>query len=487
MPNAFITNEFLLSCPPAVELYHRFAKDMPIIDYHCHLPPQEIVEDRRFENLTRIWLGGDHYKWRLMRAAGVPERWITGDAPDREKFQKWAETVPQTLGNAMYHWTHLELARVFGVSDRLLDPQTAEGIWQECNAKLAEPEYSSRSIIRRFNVRLLCTTDDPVDGLEEHARIASDKGFSVQVLPAFRPDQALALKSPADFNAWVEKLAVVSNLDIQDNYTHLLEALRRRHDFFHQRGCRLSDQGIETFWAEEYTETEVREVFRRLRQGKTVSPEEIVKYRSAVLFELAVMNHEKGWAQQYHYGVLRNVNRRGSQALGPDTGYDCIGDFTVARSMARFLDRLDRAGKLAKTIVYNINPRDNDMVPTILGCFQDGSVPGKMQFGSGWWFLDQKDGMQRQLRSLANHGLLGRFVGMLTDSRSFLSYTRHEYFRRVLCNLLGQEMQAGLLPNDFELVGGLVRDICYNNAERYFAFPQSPAGERDFSTAAKIR
>jgi glucuronate isomerase len=471
MPGDFITENFLLSCPPAVELYHRFAKEMPIFDYHCHLPPREIAEDRRFENLTRIWLGGDHYKWRLMRAAGVPEHFITGGASDREKFQKWAETVPQTLGNAVYHWTHLELSRVFGIGDRLLNPQTAEGIWQECNAKLAEPDYSSRGVIRRFHVRLLCTTDDPIDSLEEHVRMAADETLSVQVLPAFRPDEALAPHTPAQLNAWVEKLAEVSNLDIQDDYPRFLEALRRRRDFFHRQGCRLSDHGIESFWVEEYTEGEIRAIFRRLRQGKTVSPEEIVQYRSALLYELAVMNHEKGWVQQFHYGALRNINRRGFQALGPNTGFDCIGDFPVAQSLAKFLNRLDAAGKLAKTIVYNINPRDNELVPTLLGCFQDGSLPGKMQFGSAWWFLDQKDGMEQQLRSLANHGLLSRFVGMLTDSRSFLSYTRHEYFRRILCNLLGQDMAAGLLPHDYELIGRLVQDICYRNAVQYFAFP----------------
>jgi glucuronate isomerase len=472
MPDAFLAENFLLTCPPAVELYHRFAKDLPIIDYHCHLPVQEIAADKRFENLTQIWLKGDHYKWRLMRAAGVPERFITGEASDREKFQKWAETVPQILGNPLYHWTHMELKRVFGIGDRLLGPQTAEGIWQACNEKLAQPDYSCRGIVRSFNVRLLCTTDDPTDHLEEHARIAADKTFPVVVLPAFRPDEALALQSPPFFNAWADRLAEVSRIDIGDNYSRFLDALRERHDFFHRRGCRLSDHGIETFSAEEYTEADVRAAFRRLRQGNMPPPRDLAKYRSALLYELAVMDHEKDWTQQFHYGALRNVNRRGFQALGANTGFDCIGDFPVAQPMAKFLDRLDHAGKLAKTIVYNLNPRDNDLVPTVLGCFQDGSLPGKMQFGSGWWFLDQKDGIERQLRALANHGLLSRFVGMLTDSRSFLSYTRHEYFRRILCNFLGTEMHAGLLPHDFELIGGLVQDVCYRNAVQYFAFPQ---------------
>jgi glucuronate isomerase len=472
MPQTFITENFLLTCPPAVELYHRFAEDQPIFDYHCHLPAGEIAADRRFENLTRIWLGGDHYKWRLMRTAGVKERYITGDAPDREKFHKWAEAVPQTIGNVMYHWTHLELSRVFGIGDRLLGPETAAGIWEECNAKLAQPEFSCRGILRRFDVRLLCTTDDPVDNLDEHARLATDAAFPVRVLPAFRPDEALALLTVPQFNAWIGKLGEAADREIGDDYGRFLEALRRRHDFFHERGCRLSDHGIETFWTEQYTEAEVRGIFRRLRQEQTVSPEEMAQYRSAVLYELAAMNHEKGWVQQFHYGVLRNICSRGYQTLGPNTGYDGIGDFSVGRPLANFLDRLDRRGKLAKTIIYNINPRDNEMIASILGCFQDGTIAGKMQYGSAWWFLDQKDGMEKQLTTLANQGLLGRFVGMLTDSRSFLSYTRHEYFRRILCNLLGRDMAAGLLPNDFELVGRTVQNICYRNAAEYFAFPQ---------------
>jgi len=472
MTDVFITEDFLLQCPQALELYHRFAQDMPILDYHCHLPPQEIAADRRFENLTQIWLASDHYKWRAMRAAGVPERFITGDASDEEKFQKWAETAPQTLGNTLYHWMHLELKRAFGIRDRLLNPHTAEHIWRTCNAQLAQPEFSARGLMQKFNVRLVCTTDDPTDRLEHHAMLAADDRFSVKVLPAFRPDRALAVHSPPAFNQWVEELAQAGNIDIKDDFTLFRDALRQRHDFFHERGCRLADHGIETFSVEEYTDSEVNTIFRRIRRGNELRPEEILKYRSAMLYEFAVMNHEKGWTQQFHFGVQRNVNRRAFETLGPDSGFDSMGDFEVGQPLAKFLDRLAHDGKLTKTILYNINPVHNDLVATILGSFQDGSLPGKMQFGSAWWFLDQKDGIEQQLRSLANHGLLSRFVGMLTDSRSFLSYTRHEYFRRILCNLLGQKMKAGLLPNDFPLIGHLVQGVCYQNAEQYFAFPQ---------------
>jgi len=470
MKNIFITENFLLQNDRAVELYHRFALDLPIIDYHCHLQPAQIAEDRRFENLTQIWIAGDHYKWRAMRAAGADERYCTGDASDREKFQKWAETVPQTLRNPLYHWTHLELKRPLGIGDRLLGPGTAESIWRECNAKLARPEFSARGIMRQMNVVLVCTTDDPVDGLEHHAAIAADNAFPIKVLPTFRPDRAMAVENPAAFNAWVDRLAAVSRIDIKDDFSSFLDALQQRHDFFHAHGCRLSDHGLETFYAEPYCAAEVAATLRRVRSGKPLQTDEIARFRSAMLYELASMNHAKGWVQQFHFGALRNNNTRRFESLGPDTGFDSIGDGEIARPMAKFLDRLDCDGRLAKTIVYNLNPTHNDLVAAMIGNFQDGGVPGKMQYGSAWWFLDQKDGIERQLNALSNHGLLSRFVGMLTDSRSFLSYSRHEYFRRILCNLLGVEMEQGLLPDEMPLIGAMVGDICYGNAAGYFGF-----------------
>lgn len=470
MTDVFITENFLLQNDRAVELYHGYAKDLPIIDYHCHLPPQEVAEDRRFENLTQIWLAGDHYKWRAMRAAGVPERFCTGDASDREKFQKWAETVPQTLRNPLYHWTHLELKRPLGISDRLLDAQTAEGIWRDCNAKLVRPEFSARGIMRQMNVVLVCTTDDPTDSLEHHRAIAADASFSIRVLPTFRPEEAVAVESPADFNAWTDRLAEVSGVNIGDDFDRFIEALRRRHDFFHSVGCRLSDQGFDTFHAADYAPSELDAAMQRIRGGKSLDAETVVKFKSAVLYELATMNAEKGWVQQFHVGPLRNNNTRMLRAVGRHIGFDSMGDCEVARPMSRFFDRLDRDGRLAKTIVYNLNPIHNEVMAAMLGNFQDGVVPAKMQYGSAWWFLDQKDGIERQLDTLSNFGLLSRFVGMLTDSRSFLSYTRHEYFRRILCNMLGTEIQQGLLPPDMEMIGTMVRNICYGNAAGYFGF-----------------
>jgi glucuronate isomerase len=474
MNDIFITENFLLQNDRAVALYYRYAHDLPIIDFHCHLPPAQVAEDHRFENLTQVWLYGDHYKWRAMRAAGVPERYCTGDASDWEKFQKWAEVVPQTLRNPLYHWTHLELKRPLGISDRLLGPDTAADIWRECNAKLARPEFSARGIMRQMNVVLVCTTDDPTDALDHHRAIANDPSLAVQVLPTFRPDKAMAAESPAAFNAWVDRLAQRSGVDVGDSLDRFLDALRQRHDFFHSVGCRLSDHGIDTFYAADYTTPEIAAAFERVRGGKSLDAEAIVRFKSAMLHELTAMNAAKGWVQQFHFGAMRSNNTRMLQAIGPDTGFDSIGDWEVARPMARFLDRLDRENQLAKTILYNLNPADNDLVATMIGNFQDGTTPGKMQFGSGWWFLDQKDGMEKQLNSLSNQGLLSRFVGMLTDSRSFLSYTRHEYFRRILCNLLGTEMEQGLLPDEMELIGSMVRDVCYGNAASYFGFNLPP-------------
>jgi glucuronate isomerase len=463
----FLTEDFLLQTQTARALYHDFAENMPIFDYHCHLPVEEIAADRTFENLTDIWLRGDHYKWRAMRANGIAERLITGDASDFEKFQAWAATVPKTLRNPLYHWTHLELKRYFGVSGKLLNPETAEEIYTGCSARLREGDFSTRRILERMNVKVVCTTDDPTDTLEHHLRLKADRTFPVKVLPAFRPDKALGVESPKDFNKWVGRLEASAGLAI-NSFDSFLEAIRRRHDFFHQAGCRLSDHGIEHPFAVDYTAKDVNNAFEKARQGKKPTPAEALKYKSAVMLELARMDAEKGWTQQFHFGALRNINSKAMATLGPDTGYDTIGDFEMARALARFLDGLEREGRLAKTILYVMNSRDNEVVATAIGCFQDGSLPGKMQFGSAWWFNDQKDGIERQINTLSNMGLLSRFVGMLTDSRSFLSYPRHEYFRRVLCNLLGNDVENGELPDDMELLGGMVKDICFRNASAYF-------------------
>jgi len=463
----FLTEDFLLQTRTARALYHEFAENMPIFDYHCHLPVAEITANKTFENLTDIWLRGDHYKWRAMRANGISERLITGDASDFEKFQAWAATVPKTLRNPLYHWTHLELKRYFGVSGKLLTPETAQEIYTECSAMLRTGDFSTRRILERMNVKVVCTTDDPVDMLEHHLRLREDRTFPVKVLPAFRPDKALGVDEPALFNRWVSQLEAASGMDIGD-YGSFLEAIRRRHDFFHATGCRLSDHGIEHPFAVNYTAKDVDKAFEKARHGKKPTPAEALKYKSAVMLELARMDAEKGWTQQFHFGALRNINSKAMAALGPDTGYDTIGDFEMARALGRFLDCLEREGRLAKTILYVMNPRDNEVVATAVGCFQDGSLPGKMQFGSAWWFNDQKDGIKRQINTLSNMGLLSRFVGMLTDSRSFLSYPRHEYFRRVLCNLLGNDVENGELPDDMELIGNMVKDICFRNAVAYF-------------------
>ena len=466
----FITENFLLQNDRAVELYHQYARDLPIVDYHCHLPPAQIAADHRFENLTQIWLYGDHYKWRAMRTNGVAERYCTGNATDWEKFEQWAQTVPKTLRNPLYHWTHLELKRPLGVSDRLLGPATARHIWEHCNALLARDDFSCRGIMRQMNVVLVCTTDAPTDTLEFHAAIAADPSFKIKVLPTFRADRALAGGGPEEFNAWVDRLAAVSRIDIGDDFGRFLEALHARHDFFHAHGCRLSDHGLETVDADDYAPEEPAAAFVALHRGNRLPEGQMAKFRAAVLYELARWDHAKGWTQQFHLGALRNANTRLVRQLGADTGFDSIADLPLARSLARFLDRLDSTNQLARTILYNLNPTANEVLATMIGDFQDGSLPGKMQFGSAWWFLDQKDGMQKQLDTLSNMGLLSRFVGMLTDSRSFLSYTRHEYFRRILCNMLGGEMAHGLLPDDVPLIGAMVKDICYRNAVEYFNF-----------------
>jgi glucuronate isomerase len=463
----FLSEDFLLQTETARRLYHDFAEGMPIFDYHCHLPLSEIAEDKTFENLTQIWLKGDHYKWRAMRTAGVEERLITGHAPDEEKFKAWGATVPKTLRNPLYHWTHLELKRYFGISGKLLNPETAGEIYARCSEMLQTKEFSARGILKRMNVRVVCTTDDPVDSLEYHRRIREDRAFSIKVLPAFRPDKALGIESPKAFNQWVGQLEAAAGVHVTD-FDSFLEAIQARHDVFHEVGCRLSDHGIECPYAEDFKVKDIQRVFLDVRQGRAPQAHEALQFKSAMLLELAKLDAEKGWTQQFHFGALRNVNTKAMRALGPDTGYDSIGDFELARSLARFLDTLDKENRLAKTILYVINPRDNELIASMIGNFQDGSVRGKMQFGASWWFNDEKDGMERQINALSNMGLLSCFVGMLTDSRSFLSYPRHEYFRRVLCDLLGTDVENGEMPGDMELIGNMVKDICFRNAVQYF-------------------
>ncbi len=471
MKRTFLHSDFLLPTKRARELYHSYAESLPIIDYHCHLSPKAVAENISFDNLTQIWLAGDHYKWRAMRTCGVDERFITGQASDWEKFEKWAETVPKTLRNPLYHWTHLELKRPFGIADRLLSPQTSRQIWEKCNAKLATPAFTTQGIMQQMRVEVVCTTDDPVDDLRHHAAMASAPGSRVKMYPAFRPDRTMAVENPRAFAQYVGLLGKAANVHIR-TFQDFLKALRRRHDFFHQNGCRVSDHGLETLYAADYTDRQIKALFLKVRGGKPLSAEDTLKFKSAMLYELAVMDWESGWVQQFHFGALRNNNSRMLRSLGPDTGYDSIGDFEIGRPLAKFLNRLDDENKLARTILYNLNPRDNALVATMTGNFQDGSVPGKVQFGAAWWFLDQLDGMRRQLDALSTMGLLSQFVGMLTDSRSFLSYPRHEYFRRLLCGILGDEMERGLLPDDLELVGRMVQGISYFNAKRYFNFPE---------------
>jgi len=467
MSKAFIHKNFVLETKIAERLYHDFAKDLPIIDYHCHLSPEEIATDKKWDNLSQIWLYGDHYKWRAMRANGINEKYITGDASDWEKFKVWSETVPNTLRNPLYHWTHLELKKPFGIT-KLLNTSSAKEIYDATATMLQSQEFSARGILKKWQVEVVCTTDDPVDSLEHHIKIKHD-GFDIKVLPTWRPDKAMAVDNTKAYNLYINKLADVANIDITD-FEALMEALRKRHDFFDSVGCKLSDHGIAQFYPDDYTNSEIKAIFLKVRSGKALASQEIRKFKSAMLYEFALMDNEKGWVQQFHCGPLRNNNSRMYASLGADSGFDSMGDTLVAADIAKFLNRLAEAGQLAKTIMYNINPKDNDMIATMIANFQDGSMAGKMQFGSGWWFLDQKQGMEAQLNSLSNHGLLSRFVGMLTDSRSFLSYSRHEYFRRILCNLLGNDIENGLMPNDMELVGNMIQDISYNNAKRYFNF-----------------
>ena len=463
----FLSDDFLLSTSTANTLYHNFAKDLPIIDYHCHLPPDQIADDLNFKNLTQIWLYGDHYKWRAMRANGVAEDYITGDRSDYEKFEKWAETVPYTIRNPLYHWTHLELRRYFDVYD-ILSPATAKKIFDECSAKLQTPEYSVRNIMRKMKVEMTGTTDDPLDDLAHHQKIKKD-GFEIKVLPSFRPDKAMGADNIPALNEYIQKLQELSSAQILD-FGDYLKALKARHDYFAENGCCVSDHGLEQFYAEDYTDAEIEIIFKLIRSNGVLRHEQILKFKSCMLFNFGLWDHEKGWVQQYHVGGLRNNNTRLLNKIGADAGLDSIGDFSQGVAMTRFLNKLDMNDRLAKTIIYNLNPVDNELIAAMTGNFNDGTVAGKIQFGSAWWFLDQKDGMIKQLNSLSNIGLLSRFVGMLTDSRSFLSYPRHEYFRRILCELIGKDVENGELPNDIEWLGKIVKDVCYYNAKRYFNF-----------------
>ena len=463
----FLDDNFLLQNRTAEILYHEYAKDLPVIDYHCHLPPDEIAADKKFANLTEIWLDGDHYKWRAMRANGVEENYCTGTASDREKFYKWAETVPYTIRNPLYHWTHLELRRYFGIYG-ILNPSTAGDIYDKASSLLITDDYSVKNLMRKMKVEVVCTTDDPADSLEFHKQLKKD-GFEVGVFPTWRPDKAMAVENTEFYNSYIDKLSEVSGKEIS-KLVDLIDALVIRHDYFGSEGCRISDHGIETFYAEDFTEKEAGKIFDRIRTGISLTRAEVLKFKSAMLLYLAEMDHSKGWTQQFHTGALRNNNSKMFKIAGPDKGFDSIGDFGLAGPMSKFFDKLECKGKLTKTVIYNLNPRDNELVATMAGNFNDGIIPGKMQFGSGWWFLDQKDGMEKQMNALSALGLLSRFVGMLTDSRSFLSYPRHEYFRRILCNLIGKEVESGELPDDKDWNGKIVQGICYYNAKEYFGF-----------------
>lgn len=464
----FIHDDFLLHTKTARRLYHEYAKAEPILDYHCHLPPKDLAENRRFTNLFEIWLEGDHYKWRAMRSDGVPERFCTGDASPYEKFLAWARTVPHTLRNPLYHWSHLELARYFDITE-LLDERSAQSVWDRSNERLATPELSAHGILKKFSVRAIGTTDDPADSLAYHEAIARS-GLATKVVPTFRPDKALNVHQPDAFNAWLGRLEAASNTSIA-KLPDLLAALQQRHDDFHALGARCSDHGLEHAVAEPCTEAEAAAIFDEALGGAAASPEEHRKFATFIMLFVGRLNAERGWTMQLHLGAQRNNNTRLLKALGPDTGFDSIGDFPQAQALARFLDRLDQENALPRTILYNLNPADDYAFAAMLGNFQDGTIPGKIQFGSGWWFLDQKEGMEWQLNALSNLGLLSRFIGMLTDSRSFMSYPRHEYFRRVLCNLLGRDMEAGELPDDLAMVGGMVRNICFANARDYLRLP----------------
>lgn len=458
--------EFLLNTPLACKLYHEHAEKIPIIDYHCHLSPQMIAEDHRFRSITELWLGGDHYKWRAMRANGIDERYITGDANDWEKFQKWAETVPFTLRNPLYHWTHMELRTAFGIYT-ILNADTAREIYDRCNNMLQRPEYSARGLMRRYGVKVVCTTDDPIDSLEHHQKIRED-GFEIKVLPAWRPDKAMAVADAKAYNTYLDLLASASDISI-NSYDSLMAALQVRHDFFASQGATVADHGVSEFPWEPCSKADADTLFAKVRSGCELDSTEVKKLQTFILLDLARMNARKGWVQQFHFGPLRNTNSRLYVQLGPDIGCDTIGDWRSAEALAHFLDTLDNEGLLAKTILYNINPAENDVTAAMIANYQDGSVPGKMQWGAGWWFNDQLDGMKKQIDTLSLQGLLSRFVGMLTDSRSFVSYPRHDYFRRLLCRILAHDIEEGLIPiEEMPRVEQMIEDICYYNALKYF-------------------
>lgn len=465
----FIDDEFLLESSVASDLYHRFAEPLPIVDFHTHLSPEQLASDHRFRSMTEIWLDGDHYKWRAMRANGVAERYITGKTTDWERFDAWARTVPATVRNPLYHWTHMELRRVFGI-DALLSAATARPIFERGNERLGEDGFTILGLLRRFRVAVVCTTDDPADSLEWHRALAARPDLETRVYPTWRSDPILTVEDPAAFNAWVTRLEGSSGRAVGGRFSSFLDALQVQHHAFHEAGCRGADVGLESVVVEPGTDREVDDAFDRLRSGTPLDRDRAQCLKSALLYSLALFNHERGWVQQFHLGALRNTNSRQRRLLGRDAGFDAIGDFAHASPLARFLDRLDATNQLAKTMVYNSNPRDHEPVATILGSFQDGSVPGKLQLGAAWWFLDHAQGMTAQIEALSNTGLLARFVGMVADSRSVLSCSRHEYFRRLLCNILGEDVRRGLLPDDREQLGRLVQDICFFNARDYFGF-----------------
>lgn len=461
----FMDENFLLINEVAIELYHNHAKDMPIFDYHCHLNPAEIAKDKTYRNITELWLGGDHYKWRAMRSNGVDEEFITGSASDYDKFKEWCKTVPYTIGNPLYHWSHLELQRFFGI-DTIINENTADEIWEKANSMLKEKEFTAKNLIKRSNVKALCTTDDAIDTLEYHRQIREDKEFDVKVMPTLRPDKGINIQNDT-FIEWVNRLAEVSKMSIS-TYDDFIKALENRVDFFHEEGCRLSDHGIDKLFFELATDEEINEIFQKAMRGEKLNDLEVDKYKTRTMLNLSKMFNDRGWTMQLHIGAMRNNNLRMFKKLGPDTGYDSIGDGSIAEPLSKLLNMMDSNDELPRTILYNLNSSDNDILGTMIGNFQGGGIPGKLQFGSGWWFNDQKDGMTKQMISLANLGLLRRFVGMVTDSRSFISYTRHEYFRRVLCNLIGTWVVDGEVPYDMELLGSMVEDICFNNAKGYF-------------------
>ncbi|MDR9416034.1 MAG: glucuronate isomerase [Gracilimonas sp.] len=469
MKKPFIYEDFLLQSESAKRLYHKYSENEPIIDYHCHLPPQEIAEDKNFKNITNIWLDGDHYKWRAMRACGVDEKFITGSASDKEKFMAWAVTVPKTLKNPLYHWTHMELKSPFGITEQLLDGESAEKIWDKCNEMLQSPEFSTRGLLKRNNVKVVGTTDDPTDKLKHHQKFNAEDEDAFIVVPTFRPDRGMEIENGNEWQNWVEKLAEVSGVEIA-SYDDFLSALKQRHDFFDEMGCRASDHGTDKPYADDFTSKEIEDIFKKGLAGKAVTEEEVNKFKSAFLYHCGVMDAEKGWVYQFHVGAIRNNNTRKLRELGRDTGYDSIGDFDMAVSLSKMLNRLDTEDNLPRVILYNSNPRDNELFSTMIGNFQDGTVAGKLQHGPPWWFLDQKEGIEEHIVSLSNMGVLSEFIGMTTDSRSFLSFPRHEYYRRVLCNALGEDIEQGIIPNDMDLVGGMVKEISFGNAKRFFGF-----------------